>query len=75
MMHFNSKKLADVANTVNMLKIYQNGSNNNSYIHFNFTGLKPFDGFDFKIELAKLRGGTILWDIISHADFKVSFTV
>lgn len=33
-------------------------------------GVKPVKGFDFSVELPKVRGGPILWDMIRHLEEK-----
>uniref|UniRef100_A0A1I7VKY5 acid phosphatase n=1 Tax=Loa loa TaxID=7209 RepID=A0A1I7VKY5_LOALO len=44
----------------NAIQNYENGLN-----------LHPFEGVDFKHEVGKIRGGSILWSILNHFDLKL----
>ncbi|VDK74282.1 unnamed protein product [Litomosoides sigmodontis] len=44
----------------NAIQNYENGLN-----------LQPFDGIDFKYEIGKIRGGSILWSMLNHFDLKL----
>lgn len=40
-------------------------------MHQKILGLADYDGIDFNIEIGKIRGGSLLWDILNRANHKV----
>ncbi|VDN05220.1 unnamed protein product [Thelazia callipaeda] len=45
---------------------------NNKVQNFeNGLDLKPYDGIDFKHEIGKIRGGSVLWSMLNHFDLKL----
>ncbi|KAI1723714.1 histidine phosphatase superfamily (branch 2) domain-containing protein [Ditylenchus destructor] len=56
-----TRELMNEINDVNwILKSWHNGER-----------LKPYKGFDFSLELAKIRGGGIIWDMITNMRSKM----
>uniref|UniRef100_A0A0N5AYL6 acid phosphatase n=1 Tax=Syphacia muris TaxID=451379 RepID=A0A0N5AYL6_9BILA len=41
----------------------------------NGLGINDYDGINFRVEIGKIRGGTLLWDMIAHMDLKHDTTV
>ncbi|VDM22945.1 unnamed protein product [Wuchereria bancrofti] len=49
--------------------------NNEIQNYENGLDLQPFEGVDFKYEIGKIRGGSILWSMLDHFDLKHDTTL